>query len=83
MVCAIANLVEAALAMPSTADILKISRRLRSPIEQVAIAATPQKTIDSLYARGHPRIVGGGLLRGAASYDKLAATICLHSACIE
>ena len=32
-VCAIANLVEAALAAPSTVNILKISRRLRSLIE--------------------------------------------------
>jgi len=36
---AIANLVETTLAMPVSADIFKISRRLRSPIEQVAIAA--------------------------------------------
>jgi hypothetical protein len=36
---AIANLVETTLAMPVSADIFKISRRLRSPIEQVAMSA--------------------------------------------
>jgi hypothetical protein len=36
---AIANLVETTLAMPVSADIFKISRRLRSRIEHVAMAA--------------------------------------------